>query len=292
MTSSAPRPLPLHNSGVTYIHFPPYSRAEAVYLITQGDAPLPTDAKSIIVDDSKRVYVQFAVTVYDSLVATTASTSLNTFQNLCEKLWPRFVWPAISGESPPGKPKAAMWDFARLLIRNRSLFQAVGEATLMERLQTDSVAWTFEQLQKESEAHAHEKDSVSASTSVAPTTPTKRPLSSSETKVSSATAPTPLLKHFPTILLLSAYLASHTLVKNDIILFSRLSSSTKRIRKRGPRKSLFKSPSKTPAKASATSDGESNPGTPSAGAGNDEEHARPHPHTLRPQVWSAEGFQP
>ena len=268
MTSSSLRPLPLHKSGVPYIHFPPYTRAEAVYLITQGDPPVPEKATDLNVDDLQRVYIQFAVTVYDSIVAATSAISINAFGNLCEKLWPRFIWPAASGESPPGKSKAATWDFVRLLIRNRSLFQALGEAALTERLQPDSAAWTFEQLQKQSEKQGKEETHASGSFSIAPTTPTKRPFSSSGTVSASSTAP-PLLKHFPTILLLSAYLASHTLVKNDIILFSRLSSSTKRIRKRGPRKSIFKSPSKTPTKPSATNDAaaESNPGTPSVGTG-------------------------
>ena len=255
MTSSSPRPLQLHRNGIAYVHFPPYTRAEAVHLITQREPPIPEDAQHIKVEDLKKIYLQFAVTVYDSLIAATSSTSISIFRNLCEKLWPRFIWPAVSGEALAGKSKTASWDFGRLLIRNRALFQIEGERLLVDRLQPSSEPWTFAELRDASEKKAAEANRPSTSTPQAPTTPTKQRIRTTEPQPSTSTLP-PLLKHFPTILLLSCYLASHTTQKNDIILFSRLSSSTKRIRKnRTPRKSIFKSPSKTPTKPNKTGAG-------------------------------------
>ena len=268
MASSSPRPLQLHKTGVPYVHFPLCSRAEAVYIVTQDNPTLPENVSDIKLDDLKKTYVQFAITVYDSIVAATSSTSIAAFRGLCEKLWPRFIWPAISGELPPGKSKTVTWDFARLLIRNRALFQAGAEVALIERLHPAADAQTFEQLQKLSEQQAREDTSALSSSAPAPNTPSKHPVKVSENRSSSSKVPA-LLKHFPAILLLSSYLASHTLHKNDIILFSRLSSSTKRIRKHRTPKSIFKSPSKIPTKATATIDGagESAPGTPSGSTG-------------------------
>lgn len=256
-TSSSSRPLNLHKAGVPHIYFPPYTRAEAVYLITQQDPPSPQDLE-VRVDDINRVYAQFAVTVYDVLVSATASTSLSTFRNLCDKLWPRFIWPAVSEEMPgttgknktTSKTKPVTWDFAKLLIRNRSLFQVDAERLLVEKLERKEGAWTFEELQKASEQQPHQlKATTSASTSISTKTPTTTP---------------PLLKPFPTTLLLASYLASHTPPKNDILLFSRLSSTTKRIRKRKSHKHIFASPgSRTPTKPNPPTNSGSGDGTPS-----------------------------
>ena len=59
-----------------------------------------------------------------------------------------------------------------------------------------------------------------------------------------------LLKHLPTILLLSCYLASHTHQKHDIVLFSRLStaSSTNRRKKKYLARSRAGGITKTPTK--------------------------------------------
>jgi hypothetical protein len=212
-----------------------------VHLVTRGDPELPekTDVK---VEDVRKIYTQFAVTVYDSLVAATASTSISTFTGLCDKLWPRFVWPAVSGEvvesGKASNKSKQTWDFARLLIRNRHLFQQNAEDLLIERLERREGAWTFEQLQK---AAAAQPTSNNPSTSTAKTTST-----------AATTKPhQPLLKPFTTILLISSYLASLTPQKTDIILFSRL--STAKIRKRTPKKftpKKQKSHSQTPTRSS------------------------------------------
>jgi origin recognition complex subunit 5 len=255
MISSSPRPLPLHKTGVPYIYFPPYTRAEAIHLVTQGGPPVPEAATDIRVDDLKKLYVQFAVTVYDSLVSATSSTSIRSFRILCQKLWPRFIWPAISGELPSEKTKATAWDFARLLIRNRTLFQIEGETALIDRLQPVATACTFRELRIQSQTHAPQKKALPTSTAPVGLTTSGQLATASAMNATSLALP-PLLKHFATILLLSSYLASHTLTKNDIVLFSRLSSSTKRVRKyRTPKKSIFKSPSKTPTKAASTVEG-------------------------------------
>lgn len=62
--------------------------------------------------------------------------------------------------------------------------------------------------------------------------------------------PTLSLKHFSTLLLLSAYLASHTPPKHDIILFSRLSSGSKSYKVR--RRKIFAASAGSGSKKSTT----------------------------------------
>jgi origin recognition complex subunit 5 len=166
-------------------------------------------------------------------VGPTASTSLPVFRSTCSKLWPRFIWPYISDEQPPGKAKS--WDFARLLVRNRALFQTEAEHTLVERLQSLSSTWTFEEL--EAAADKSQAGKPTAATTSKPTT----------LATTSIPTSTPLLKHFSAVLLTSSYLASHTPPKLDILLFSHLSASSKsnRVRKSYHRRKLFQSPSTT-----------------------------------------------
>lgn len=198
----------------------------------------------------RKLYLQFAATVYDSVVGPTASTSLPVFRSTCCKLWPRFIWPYISGEQPPGKAKN--WDFAKLLVRNRALFQTEAEQTLVERLQPLDGAWTFEEL----EAAAAVSDKSRAETTAVANTSKTMALATA-----SVPAAPPLLKHFSALLLTSSYLASHTPPKIDILLFSHLSNSkSHRIRKSYHRRKLFQStsasatPTKSTSRASSTLD--------------------------------------
>jgi origin recognition complex subunit 5 len=185
----------------------------------------------------RKIHLQFTAAVYDSVVGPTSFSSLPLFRSTCAKIWPRFIWPYVSGEQPPGK--ARNWDFAKLLVRNRALFQTEAEQTLVERLQPQGGAWTFEELEA-----ARAASTPSDKSQALPPTPaaTSKPLSLAQISVS---APTPLLKHFSAVLLTSSYLASHTPPKLDILLFSRLSASSKshRVRKSYHRRKLFQSTS-------------------------------------------------
>ncbi|RMZ79772.1 hypothetical protein DV738_g3206, partial [Chaetothyriales sp. CBS 135597] len=250
LTTASPTPLPLSHSGIPYVHFPPYSRLEAVRLVAQQDPPLPSFEHDCNVDDLQRTWQSFVVTVYDSLAGPT-SASFPRFQEICHKLWPRFIWPALSGQAPPGK--CTRWDYGLLVVKNRMLFQIEGEDELVAKLYRSSKPSTFDALQ----AQAVDADLQPAPS--APSTPSRHRLSAPHPTHPSQPAGPPMLKHFSTILLLSAYLASHTPLKQDIILFSRLSSASTtksgKIR-RTPKKSPFKSPAKASAATTPTkSDG-------------------------------------
>lgn len=255
---TTPRALYLQNAGIPYLHFPPYNRAEAISLVIRS-APQPAPQHHFEsyqdLPTLQKWYALFATTVYDSLVSPT-SLSISHFQRTCEMLWPRFIWPYLNGEQPPGKGRNAQWDFPKLLVRQRSLFQTAGEETLAARLLPQTHATTFEELQREQERveeSASEKD-VGAPSS-APLRP--NPILSSVLPAQPPLRASPLLPLFPTLLLTAAYLASHTPPKLDILLFSRLSSSSRsaRVKKSYHRRKLFQSPSKTKPTASAADGG-------------------------------------
>lgn len=181
---------------------------------------------SVTSDETKlrKLYPQFAATVYDSLISSTSSTSILTFQSACDKLWPRFIEPLVSAQETTGKEKS--WHFGRLLVLNRSLFQSEGEGAL------------HNPLTKKSPRSTHD------TTTLLP----------SDLAIKRA----PLLKHFPTLVLLSAFLASHTQPKHDILIFSRMSSrsSSKKIRR------LRQTPTKRKSTSSANTTPTRGDGTP------------------------------
>ncbi len=219
----------MHRVGVPYVHFPPYTRSEAISIVVSrlqspGSQLWPHE-KTVKMDDSAlaKLYPQFAATVYDSLISSTSSTSVDSFQSTCDRLWPQFIEPIISPKEQSRNEK--MWTFPRLLVHNRGLFQSDGESALHSKLKTLHRGQEFDPLSPPPDSTSH------------------RP---------------PLLKHFTTLILLSAYLASHTLQKHDMLLFSRMSSGSSKKKRRGPRQTPTKTarstttPTGTPTRAAGT----------------------------------------
>uniref|UniRef100_A0A093V5Q3 Origin recognition complex subunit 5 n=1 Tax=Talaromyces marneffei PM1 TaxID=1077442 RepID=A0A093V5Q3_TALMA len=196
--NTTPRPLFLQSAGVAHINFPPYTRKEAITIVTAAGLPkvdvLPDDYNSKISSTTSMegIYAQFVATVYDSLVGPTAGT-IPSFRSICEKLWPRFLQPMQNGEvSGEG------WDFTRLLLRNRAMFKIQGESMLVHHI-------------------------VSA-----PEGTNKEDPKTKKRKLNSLTSTPklPSLPYFPTLVLTSAYVASHTPQRLDTIFFSKFSSSS------------------------------------------------------------------
>ncbi|KKA22193.1 Origin recognition complex subunit Orc5 [Rasamsonia emersonii CBS 393.64] len=186
--NTTPRPLFLQASGVSHITFPPYTRKEAITIITAAGPPA---VDGLSPETASKLYPQFVSTVYDSLVGPTAGT-IPSFRSICERLWPRFVEPVVNNETPPGG--ARDWDFARLLVRNRAMFKQQGEAMLVHHIVPEEGT----------------KQGVVSSSALG------RPLKSQP----------PSLPYFPTLVLTSAYVASHTPSRLDTIFFSKFSSSS------------------------------------------------------------------
>ncbi|KAJ5787072.1 Origin recognition complex subunit 5 [Penicillium paradoxum] len=185
--SSTPRPLFLQSAAVPHISFPPYTRKEAIHIILSSDAPV---VDGLPHETSSRVYPYFVSTVYDSLVGPTAG-SIPDFRSICERLWPLFVAPVVNGEAPPGGN--AEWDFSRLLVKNRAVFRRQGESALVHRIVPNEAATIVK----------------------------RTPLATS-----AMPSALPSLPYFSTLILTSAYLASHTPQRLDTIFFSKFSSSS------------------------------------------------------------------
>ncbi|KAJ5115277.1 hypothetical protein NUU61_001036 [Penicillium alfredii] len=187
--SSTPRPLFLQHSAVPHISFPPYTRKDAIDIMLNTGAPV---VDGLPAETSSRLYPHFVSTVYDSLVGPTVG-SIPTFRSICDRLWPQFVAPVVKGETPPGGNNE--WDFSRLLVKNRVLFRHQGESALVHRIVPEEAP--------------------------APGTASRTPLAST-----AAPSSLPSLPYFSTLILTSAYVASHTPQRLDTIFFSKFSSSS------------------------------------------------------------------
>lgn len=195
--NSTPRPLFLQAAGVSHITFPPYTRKEAISIITSAGPPpaiegIPDDINDITYSN---IYTQFVATVYDSLVGPTAGT-IPSFKSICERLWPRFVQPMIVNNT---QGQNESWDFTRLLLRNRAMFMVQGESMLVHHI----VAIPAEEAALNTNKNGDKKKHQNQSTPKLPSLP-----------------------YFPTLVLTSAYVASHTPQRLDTIFFSKFSSSS------------------------------------------------------------------
>lgn len=187
--SSTPRPLFLQNAAIPHISFPPYTRKEAIDILMAS--PMPT-VEGVPEDTTARIYPHFVATIYDTLVGPTAG-SIPSFRTICDRLWPQFIAPVAQGEAPPGVNTE--WDFARLLVKNRPIFRHQGESALVHRIVPDGSSGSIQKFR----------------TPLAP---------------SAAPSALPSLPYFSTLILTSAYVASHTPQRLDTIFFSKFSSSS------------------------------------------------------------------
>ncbi|PGH06001.1 origin recognition complex subunit 5 [Blastomyces parvus] len=231
---SSPRPLVLQVAGIPHVYFPPYSRNEAISILA---ASQPSELPGLPADTAMRIYLPFISTVYDSLIGPTAST-IPIFRSACERLWPRFVSPITNNEKPPGLNPRAQWDFSRLLVRNRALFQHQGEEVLVHHIITNET-----------------------------------PILASKTTIATSSAPLPpspfpSLPYLPTLVLTSAFLAAHIPPRLDTIFFSKFSSSSLSARnKRAHHRRRLKVLSQAQAQEQDLDTPEAGPATPSKSPG-------------------------
>ncbi|KAI4128452.1 MAG: hypothetical protein LQ338_002725 [Usnochroma carphineum] len=119
---TSPRPQLFHNPGIPHIHFPPYTRAELISLVSSSPIlplqhPLNTPTKGISPADVEYLWPRFITAVHDSLAQPAASNSLPLFRTLCSRLWHPFIAPVLNGQYAPR-------EFSKLMVRNRYLFQS------------------------------------------------------------------------------------------------------------------------------------------------------------------------
>lgn len=195
----------------------------------------PPDVPNLSTDAATRLYPQFLSALYDSLIGPTAGT-ISAFRSTTEKLWPRFVSPIVNNEKPPGlNASSADWDFTRLFVRNRALFQHQGEDVLVHSVVSDTPL-PFPSQQTTSS-------------------------STNNIKASSSSFSLPSLPYLPTLLLTSAYLAAHIPPRHDTLFFSKFSSSLSTRRKRAYQRKRIKALSQ-PSTSTSYADADNDLGDP------------------------------
>ncbi|KAK2766205.1 hypothetical protein FQN54_007721 [Arachnomyces sp. PD_36] len=212
--STTPQPLAFEVVGIPHVYFPPYTRKEAISIITSSPPP-PIPEGELPPETTSHIYPQFVSTVYDSLIGPTAST-IPSFRSVCARLWPQFVGPITRGEKPLASGSGeqdVQWDFTRLLVKNRRIFQHHGEGVLVHR--------------------------IAAPVVVPPPTTTSTTATATTKDTLVPTLPLSL-PYLPTLVLTSAYLATYTHPRLDTVLFSKFASSASAQRKKNHHKRKLK----------------------------------------------------
>lgn len=122
-----PRLRALNLAGVPHIHFPPYSRAESVHIVSSSPLALhdqpqndlsSSNSNPVFISDDDRLWLwtRFVTAVWDS-IGQAAARDLVSFRAVCEKLWNPFVKPILDGQYGPR-------EFSKLMVKNRALFQS------------------------------------------------------------------------------------------------------------------------------------------------------------------------
>jgi len=122
----------LHTSGTPHIHFPSYTRSEAIQILSLTPPPIyPAEAElpanytpAQHAEDANWLWPRFCAAIWDSLAKNTARDVLS-FRSLADKLWPDFTASILEGVHHPR-------EFSKILVARRALFQ--NEDTLIERV--------------------------------------------------------------------------------------------------------------------------------------------------------------
>ncbi|KAI9697734.1 MAG: hypothetical protein M1820_007721 [Bogoriella megaspora] len=117
---SVPSPRLFHRSGIPHIHFPAYSRSQAIHILSLRPPRIFLSLNENYTEeehneDRNWLWPRFLVAVWDSL-AKGAARDLIKFREAAETLFEDFVGPIRKGEY-------GTRDFSRLMVRMRGLFQ-------------------------------------------------------------------------------------------------------------------------------------------------------------------------
>lgn len=134
---TAPQARSLQLAGVPHVHFPPYTRAESLSIVSSLPLPITdpppndddsvtssvaqevfseTDAAPAVGETDSWLWNRFCGAVWDSL-GQAAARDLVSFRAVCCRLWKPFVHPVVRGDCGPR-------EFSKLMVKNRALFQS------------------------------------------------------------------------------------------------------------------------------------------------------------------------
>ncbi|OBT94363.1 hypothetical protein VE01_07696 [Pseudogymnoascus verrucosus] len=225
---TSPRPHFLHNPGAPHVHFPSYTKAEAVAIVSRSvpsiypSSPLEATSASdgddnVAIEggednaiprptakETADLYSRFLSAVWDTF-AKYAGRDILSFRRIALTLWPRFTAPIRAGVYGPR-------EFQRLLTSQRPLFR--DESVLIPSIVNTSLALP---------------PSTTPSQPQLPTPTISKPTAASLAPKHALT--TPPLPYTSRILLIAAYLASYTPARLDTLLFAKSSGPTKKRRK-------------------------------------------------------------
>ena len=114
----------LHRAGVPHVHYPPYTRAESLSILSQHPlhihdsaiSPQSDSSQPAASEDSAWLWSRFTAAVWDSLGQSVARDVVS-FREVCSRLWKPFVQPVLDGYY-------GAREFSKLMVKNRSLFQS------------------------------------------------------------------------------------------------------------------------------------------------------------------------
>jgi origin recognition complex subunit 5 len=235
---------------VPHLHFPPYTKLEAIKILAldvPSIDPTPSPHTSLLSSaettnpslsspkspsfsrlsesETKDLYTRYLSAIWDTF-AKHSGRDVVSFHALSLRLWHDFTRPIR--EEPMWSSK----DFPKLLVRQRSLLR--GEGIMIPKIvDTGSAFARFDSVGVKSSAGA----------SASPITVSRQPAAvrttTPQTLALARPSKTPPLPHTSLVLLIAAYLASHTPARHDSSLFSKSSALAKKRRKGGvakPRK--------------------------------------------------------
>lgn len=233
IVTNAP-PHALLTASVIHVHFPNYTKADFVQILSTSPPPTLPNATAAETAD---LWARFCGAVHDTLTKSAART-LPAFRLACDSLWRRFTAPIREGNLGPK-------DFSKLLIAARVHFQdeslldpgivrrhdrpVLTAAAADNRSSRSSMGSNNDNHSKAEGKRARQIANGST------TTTTQADSNDKPAAPCSISAPTlaALLPTTARILLIAAYLASHNPARHDLTLFSTYHHGRKRRRGRG-----------------------------------------------------------
>lgn len=215
---TVPRPRFLHCAGVPYIHFPSYTKHQAVSILSASPRAIfeprsssrrlsssPPAFDQDLDPDAIWLWAQFCGIVWDTL-AEAAANDLVGFRATCDKLWRPFVAPIVDGTYGPR-------DLSRLMISQRALFQT--EDAVVESLVAAAAAPSSGDARHGTADNDRNRVAQGAGQSkrIAPSSRLDLPL-------------------YSKYLLCAAYLASYSPARQDVVFFMKAAVGQRRRRRR------------------------------------------------------------
>jgi origin recognition complex subunit 5 len=123
MIITYPHPRLLHFSGAPHVYFSPYTREQAIQIVSLNPQPIFIEplspsakySEELAAEDDAWLWTRFCAAVWDSL-ASGAARDIVTFRSIVDKLWRPFVQPIVDNTY-------GTRDFSKLMVAQRKLFQ-------------------------------------------------------------------------------------------------------------------------------------------------------------------------